>query len=635
MAQKTISKFSGGISSSLKSGLPNSFRFAKHLDIFSDDDSVTLLPKPVKDSGSVVNAVVRCMVTALPYSTTDRWAYDHAGHIYSITSNTWTDRHTNAATTAQGQGLLVFQNYLYYAASTAIGRGGLLSAGAAAVTYNDDYLNDGVFNLDLSETASGQTYAVPAAISETSVNRQTIVPTKDPLKTIQVYVSAKGTGNWTVTLHDVNNVNLGAATVANASLTNSAMNSFSLTTAARINIGDSYHFHVTSTVADGTLQTGTVNDLETAQFKTFFGILIADDDFHPMVQHTNGVGGTVIIGNNNYLAELVPGVSYDPNKIQIEPGFSIRGITRENEFIVAYARKGTDATTFDEGRLYYWDGIQPYYNYSKPVEAGVPNAILNYKNRLLSVVGSKAILTLGTEPFKTIQSIPSIPRGKTIEVLPTATAVYQNRAHIGVGAFGTATSGLIQGVYEFGNQSDRAVSYTSVSSEVLNFAYSISPGDETGIVMAIGCVASFGSDLYISWESEAATYGVDRVSIGNDPAATGSYESLIDDDVQGKQGFSSMPQHQKESQRLIIRYLTLPTGCTVTPKYKLDRAASWSYGTGTDIGVAGSTFCVMDINQRYYEIEYGFDLVATTGYPTILSLTHEFDSLLEETNPPY
>lgn len=632
--QKTISKWNGGISASQKSGLPNSFRFAKHLDIFSDDDSVTLLPTPIKDTASVVTGLVRWMVSAIPYIDS-RWGYDDAGNIYSTSAYlTWTLRRAVGGDSI-GQGLLVFSNFLYYATATTMGRGGLLSAGVGSMAYDNDYLSDGTTNLDLSVTASGNTYTpLTGAPSETATNRETITPTKDPLKTIAIYVTAKGTGNWTVTLHDSLNNSLGSATIANASLTNGAMNSFTFSTPARIDIGTSYHFHVTSTVADGTMQTGTASDLETSQHKTYFGILVSND-FHPMAQHTNGVGGTVIIGNDNYLAELVPGVSYDPNKIEIEPGFTIRGITRENEYIVAYAWRGESTDITEEGKLFYWDGIQPYYNYSKPVSGGVPNAMGNYKNRVFSVIGGRGIMTLGTEPFQTIQSAPNLGRGKIIEVLPGAMASWQNRMHIGIGTNSTDSTSLIQGIYEYGNQSDRATSSNSVSTEVLNFAYTMSTGDETGATMRIGCVAVFGVDMYFSWKSQAGTYGVDRVTVSNDPATTGSWESLIDDDTAGKSGFVSAPHHQKESQRLIIRYLNLPTGCTVTPKYKLERAASWTYGTGTDIGTAGTTFCTMDIGQRYYEIEFGFDLVATTGYPTILSITHEFDPLKDETNPPY
>lgn len=616
------------------SGMQNSFRFAKNLNIYADDDSVTLNPIPNKVSSTVVVGLGKWMADVFPWST-DKYMTDDGGNIYKITSSeTWTLDRSGAtiANGAAGQGLCGFANGLYYATSTTIGQKYPLSGTPA---YNDDLLSDGVLNLDLSVSASGQTYTTPAAIAETAANKLSITPTKDPLLTVAIYVTAKGTGNWTVTIHDSGNNSLGTATIANASLTNGAMNSFTFSPAIRINIGTIYHVHVTSTVADGTTQTGTTADFSTAQYKTYFGILIADTNYHDMKQHTNGVNGTIVIANANYFAELTMAGAYSPNKIPILPGYTIRYFVRENEFVVAMAWKGTTIDSFDEGMAFYWDGIQPYYNYSKPITGGNPNAGVNYKNRILSMLGSNGTLTVGTEPFRTIQSAPNLGRGKKIEVLPGAMTTWQNRAHVGIGINSDDSTGLIQGVYEFGSNSDRAVSYTSVSTEVLNLGYSISTGDTQGTTMQIGVVKGFGKDMYIAWKSQAGTYGVDKVIKTNNPASTGSWESLIDNDSTDSKGnFYPAPQKEKESQRLSIYYNTLPTGCTVTPKYKINRAASWTLGTGTDIGTVGSNYCIMDINQRYFEIEYGYDLVATTGYPAITSVIHEFEPLIDERDTP-
>lgn len=623
MAKKTTSQWFGGLSSNSRSGLASSWRFAKNLNIYNDDDSVSLNPIPVKVSGSVVLGVGKWMVDVFP-SASDKYGYDDGGNIYKITSSDVFTLDRASATIgngAAGQGLGYLDNALYYTTATTLGRKYPLSGTPA---YNDDLITDGTLNLDLSVTASGNTYAVPAAISETSTNKCTIVPTTDPLKTISVWVTAKGTGNWTVTVHDAGNNNLGSATVSNASLTNGAMNSFTITTPVRINIGETYHFHATSSVADGTLQSGTSNDLETAQYNTYFGILISDTQYHAIIQHTNGTGGTIVIGNANYMATW-DGVTYQPNQIEITPGYNIRYFVRENEFIVAMAWKGTNIDDYEDGKAFWWDGISPYYNYSKPVTGGQPNASLNYKNRILSVLGSNGNLTLGTEPFKTIQPAPLLARGKKVEIIPGAMTTWQGRAHIGMAYLTDDGTGFTHGVYEFGNNSDRAVSYTSVSTEVLNLGYTISTGDTQGTTMKIGCVAGFGNSMYIWWKSQASTYGVDKVSKTSNPATSGSYESLIDDDTVEGGNLSSAPQKLKEASRLTIYYDTLPAGCTITPKYRLNRATSWTTGTTTDIGIAGTRQCIMDIHQRYYEIEYGFDIVATTNYPLILGMLYEFE----------
>lgn len=115
-----------------------------------------------------------------------------------------------------------------------------------------------------SLAAAVNTYTPPVAISEVATELQTFVPTKSKLSRIGIYVVAKGTGNWTVTVHDSWNTVQSSATIANASLTNWAFNYFTLP--HNLTAGGTYHFHVTSTVADGTLKAWTAADLETGSY---------------------------------------------------------------------------------------------------------------------------------------------------------------------------------------------------------------------------------------------------------------------------------------------------------------------------------------------------------------------------------
>lgn len=635
MARKTITQWNGGISNNSKSGPQNSWRFAKHLNIYTDDDSVTLNPIPVKSSGTSVIDLPKWFVTTVPFTASDKWSVGDTGNLYRTDGTLFWNLERNGGTIgngAAGQGLLVFEDYLYYTTSTTIGRGGILSTGSASIVYNDNFIQSMGLDLDQSQAASGQTYTLPTSITENAQNSFSFTPLHDPIRVFEVILGTRGTGNLTITVHDSSNNVVALKEVDHVDLPASGTYDFTFDTPWRPLLGQTYHFHLTSTVADATVQTGTINDLSTVNVNIYFGVLLANTQFHPIIQHTNGVTGTIVIGNNDYMA-VWDGATYNPNQIRIEPGYSIRGWTRENEFIVAYAWKGSDVNQSEEGKLFYWDGIQPYYNYSKPVTGGVPNALVNYKNRILGAIGNNAILTLGTEPFKTIQPVPLITQAKTVEVYPGAITTWENRAHIGIGVGSTDSTGMYQGVYEFGNNSDRSVSYTSVSTEVLNFGYTISTGDEMGTTMKIGAVAGFGSSLYIGWKAQDGSYGIDLVQPSNNPASTGSWESLIDDDTTDAQGnVFSAPQKLKEAHRLCIFYDLLPSGCTVTPKYRINRATGWTTGTGTDVGVAGSRFCLMDINQQYYEIEYGYDLVATTNYPKILGLYFEFDGIISGRN---
>lgn len=660
--------FSNGIADPMaqKDWLPYSGRFMRNLAIFDNLNYATLNPIPIKDSGSTVTDLVKKMESTYPWDNA-RYAYGDSGNVYRIASNVWSLDHTIASGSPAGQGMVSMVNSLLCATSTTIAMKQPLNNSGV---WNDDIFSDGVQNVDINQTNSGQTYTVTASITETQVNTlvfgtgnssggNTALFAYDPVKDIQLYVTSKGTGDMVITLHDRYNNALGTATITNGSLVNGAMNTFTFATPIRIQIGATYHLHITQSTADGTIQTGTTSDFSTAQVKTHFGILIADTKYHPMVQGTNGVTAIAIIGNEHYLATW-DGITYNPNKITLEPGFSVRKITKINQNIVAYAWKGNNITQYEEGRAYVWDGIQPYYTLGLPLTLGMPNAAVNFKNRVLGIFGGSGDFSIApdeTTPFRQVQSAPKLTKGYVTTVEPEAITVWQKRALFGysnttdpnAGVYNdpsagnhasgdtyTPPSGLEQGIYEFGNQSDRAITYTAVSTEVLNFAYQPSTTIANPTSFTIGCTAAFGNDIYFSYK-DGSTYYVDRVNKLNNPAAFGSWESLIDDHSIDKYGqFKQFPQKKKLGIRVRVTFLTLPTGCTVTAKYRLDRATTWTFGASA---LAGDTTATANIQGlaagRYKEIEYGFDITATTGFPYITSVGLFFKPLAEETISGY
>lgn len=626
---RSFTDFSGGISPDSKRGLPGSCRFSQNLNIYEDSSYVSLSPTPIKNSGEIVAALVKWMADGTPYDSY-RYAYDDVGNIYKINGDTWSVDRSGAAigNGAAGQGLIVFDNYLYYPTATTLGRKGLLSG---TPSFSDDFLSNGTDNLDISLTGSGNSYTLPTSISETAANKITFTPSYDPVKSAEFNIVSVGTGNWTLTLHDSLNNTIASATVLNAALS-AGNHEFVFSNAARVLIGASYHLHLTSTVADGTVGTGTSSDLSTAYLKTYFGILISDTAYHPIIQHTNGAKGTIVIGNDRYLAEF-DGDTYNPNRITLEPGFKVRGITKVNEFIAAYCWKGNNIDDTEVGRIYYWNGQSNYFDFYDDITAGLPNAITNSKNRLLAIVGSRGHLAMGNmnSVMGIVQPAPGLSRGKRVEVMPGAITNWQTRTLFGYGNSDDG-SGIKQGVYEFGSDSDRALSEGAVSQEVLNFAFSPSSQIENPTSFAIGCVAAFGKDLYFSVK-DGDTYYVDKVSKTNGPASFGSWESLIIDEGVDKYGnVKSMPGKDKLALRLVITYETLPEGATITPKYKINRAASFT--TASVPGQPGSTKTEILFNSlgaaRYREIEIGFDVTAGSEYPVITGVYFEYDPLQNE-----
>lgn len=654
--------FSNGISYSQKDWLPNSARFTRNLSIFDDMNYVTLNPTPSKDSGSIVTDAVAWMEAGYPWDT-NRYAYGDSGNLYKIaTGSIWSVDHNFGASFA-ANGMCVLGPNVFLAGNTNIAA--KLNLNIASPTFTSNLLGSGLanpVNIDITVNATGNTYAIPTTITEGATSQLLFGGTTtgynlfayDPIFSIALKVAAKGTGDWKITFHDQNNNVLGTSTVVNASLTNSAANEFVFSTPIRISLGATYHIHVTSTVNDGTLTSTTSNDLSTAWVQTFYGVLVSTQ-YHPMMQFTNGVTGIFVVGNESYLGTYDL-VTYNPNKIRLEPGFSVRALATINNYIVAYATRGTDLTAYETGKAYVWDGIQPYYLAAIPLNMGMPNAAINFKQRLLGIFGLKGDFSIApdeTSFFRQIQQAPKMTKGYIQTTEPGAITVWQKRClfsyagtndpnagtysdpsagNHAAGDTYTPPTGLEPGVYEYGNQSDREITYTAVSTEVLNFAYQPSTPIVNPTNFAIGMIKAFGEDLYISYQ-DGATYYVDRVNFTSNPSSTGSWESLINDQAIDKYGqLKQLPQKKKLGVNVRVTFVALPVGCTVTAKYRLDRTAAWTFGK---TNVAGDTLSVANIaglkSGRYREIEYGYDVTASTNYPIITSVGVFFRPMPDET----
>lgn len=125
--------------------------------------------------------------------------------------------------------------------------------------------------------SGSETYAVPTGLSELAADKFSFIPEKIAYnQSIDVFIVDKGTGDWTMEIHDSNNnrvqmpdhtnfpvkTTTGIVTIPNASLTSGAYNTFYINwDNPRPDV--TYHLHLYSTVADGTVKvtTGHANDL--------------------------------------------------------------------------------------------------------------------------------------------------------------------------------------------------------------------------------------------------------------------------------------------------------------------------------------------------------------------------------------
>ena len=124
MAKKIflVNKFYGGDSEASKTGLKGSYYYADSVDFKTDLDALTIQTAPVSDltPSALVKWIEHDPVTG------NIFAYAEDGSFYKKASGSWST--LTAATSSHGQGMKVWQDYVYLRKDSAIARYGPLSS---------------------------------------------------------------------------------------------------------------------------------------------------------------------------------------------------------------------------------------------------------------------------------------------------------------------------------------------------------------------------------------------------------------------------------------------------------------------------------------------------------------------------
>lgn len=485
----------------------------------------------------------------------------------------------------------------------------LTASGAPTFSSNVPFPSPSTrLDIDQEATTAGNTYTTPTSISEASTARLTFTPTKDPQKSISVLIAAKGTGDWTITVHDEQNRSIASKTVTNANL-NTGYFEFIFSSVWRPKPGVVYHFHVTSTVADGTVTTTTASDLETVSYRTYFQFLVEDTGYHPITEMLT----FLCIGNEKYIGTLEAG-DWNPNAISLSSGYAVRCFGYWQEYLVAGTWKGSTVKEYDQGRLYFWDGIDTRYNFNIDVPDGAVNAIVGSRGALYVLAGYQGQLLKyvgGTEAQPLIR-MPRISENEYAEIYPQALTMWRNNLRIAMAGASDSTT-LIKSVYTYGRPTNRYV-------ESLSADYPISTGNY-GSTVNISLLHVVNSTLLVGWQ-DGVSYGIDAVSASNPPQSYGSLESLIQD--------NNAVYKQKSAVTLQATFKPLASGESVVIKYDPDRSGTWiSSAPVTTVGATQASAILTGL--RWQEIQYAVDLYTTgSTSPTLLGLTLEIDDQGDE-----
>lgn len=677
--------FMGGTSVSRKLGIANSFYYGQGLDWRSDPSQMDVLP------GSRQLATnLQDLITGMEQDLNGvRWGIGSNGGIYQInTSNAVSKK---AQLTENGStGILYNQvtDQLYIPGQKSVSMYGQITSGisgnpnfksnqfaqSASVApgcvnlYNtSDGFFDGLarnnvqsIGVGITETVvtnqvvtnSTKTYSVPSTLREITGQFCFFAPDIEPFYSIQVYLSAVGTGNATLTLHDSLNNTLATVTINNGSL-KVGYNEFvfskqirALVSASQTGTTATYHWHITSSVSSDTMTVGTLtaDDLSTADFLLFaYRLVQTTNGWHPTTLFTGSGIPQLCIGNGQYLSTYNFGNDSNPLNSQwvrhalfFKPGYEVCGIATNNQYLVIAAerRSANSSRNFQDGILYFWDGTTNAPNFTIDIPMGAPYGLYTFNNvtyfacagSLFAWSGGQTVIKVRKLAYQNTDYLNAVDN--TL-INPNMFTSRYNLLLMGYPS-STTNFNINYGIWSWGT-----VELTFPNSYGLS--YTLSNGylnNATSLNLQIGCVQNFVDSMYTSWQytdsNSVVHYGLDILDNFSTPSTTFNWQSLIWD--------GGSRYKVKQALRMKISFTPLPTGCTVTPTYSLDRGAfviaDPITGASYTQSTVGSTSVVIEINNaRFHEIQWGFNGTSSSSATqpvTITGVSIEINPLPDE-----
>ena len=422
-------------------------------------------------------------------------------------------------------------------------------------------------NLDQAAIGStGDTYANGTSVAEGATHRQTFIPLKSPQEAIRVNVGAKGSGNWTLKVHDSSNVEVATLTITNGNMASSGFQLFEFASVWYPVLGDTYHVHIYDSVGDGTVVSTTNNDLEDGNMKIY---TTSDSEFHPMLDKN----GVLFIGDRHLLHQVSAIGTSDKNHI-----FTLDALDMNEPYRVkSLGEYGNDiligtgiSDTVNKARMYRWNTFATSFSTSDDVPAPWINAFLPGDNYTLVNVGlSGRFYIYNGEVLELHKVLPG-------EYSPTAQGYVHPNSSANLGeslilcGFSQHTGNPTEfGVYVLGRRDNKY-------PIIFDLSFPISERSGGSLVLSdiqIGAILTIGNNGVVAWK-KGSTYGFDKIDYSN--KLNGAYfETRVE--IVEREIEQTMPQ-------VFVAYNLMPSGCSLAIGHKANYAASF-----TDTGAKKDT----------------------------------------------
>ena len=340
--------------------------------------------------------------------------------------------------------------------------------------------------------------------------------------------------------------------------------------------GVRYMYWSTATsVARRDMSTGA-KDLPWINAMQDYKTTLEDVDWHTM----NIAAGQLNIANGNDLASIDYSGGFTASDLDIIPGNLIKCLEERDDFIILGSERSDES---EEGHLWSWILTAQSWVQKKRIPAKGVNALLTTE-LMLAQAGANGELFYSD--FANQVPLCAIPGGG--QVNPGGASILNDIAVFGF------YKGTYPGIWSYGRRMKNR-------PYALNYEYRLAKTVAGSSVTEIGAVAVVNGDLLASWKTKdesTLSYGVDQVS--STTKATAIYEGLEFD--------GGSPHLNKTIDHIALIMSPLPTGCSVSAKFKLDKESDWRYavlgGESTTFSSTGETVAIFNLTKpgRIYEV---------------------------------
>jgi len=301
----------------------------------------------------------------------------------------------------------------------------------------------------------------------------------------------------------------------------------------------------------------------TADWKT----TLDNADWHTM----KPAAGSLLIANNNFLAEVDYSGDFDPAALDIIPGNNIKALEERDDYVILGSTK-TDRA--EEGHIWSWLTSALSWVQKKKIPVKGVNALVQTELNLLQGGAEGEIFS---SDFQNITPLHKAPGGG--QVSPGGVSIDNDLALFGF------YGGTNPGLYTYGRRMrNRPYAF--------NLQYKLAKSVAGSAISTIGAVAVVNGLALASWgttDESISDYGIDMVS--STTRATAKYEGLE---------FDGGKPHEKKTVRS-VHVITSPlsSGCSYSIKYKTNKESNWRYAV---TGSGATTHSTADSVDSHFTI---------------------------------